>query len=223
MYGCNPESRQYEFHWVANTAEDLLESIGTPEENVKISFVPPEWVPVFEQHRFTVYAKYNNYFMQNLDTVSAAAEPEFLTEAECAEASEVTLSCKEQSRGFYGQTAEWFRQWINDTNTDIRNKAVLIHREDGKIVGLVCTATYAHNSEKGAVVWIREVAVRPEYQKRGIARKLINQALHYGKLHGAKRAFLAADELNIHAIHLYESIGFAAKKDDAQIDMVYIG
>lgn len=81
MYGCNPESRKYEFHWVANTAEDLLESIGTPEENVKISFVPPEWVPVFEQHRFTVYAKYNNYFMQNLDTVSAAAEPEFLTEA----------------------------------------------------------------------------------------------------------------------------------------------
>jgi GNAT superfamily N-acetyltransferase len=221
LFGCNPESNLREFHWAANTAADLLASIGKPEKNIRVSFVPPEWVDVFKQNGFSIYAQFNDYFMQSLDTVGATAEPEFLTEAECEEASAVTMSCKGQSRGFNGEPAEWFKKWIDGSDDpEMCDKAVIIHREDGRIVGLVCTATYAHESEKGAIVWVRVVAVRPEYQRRGIARKLINQTLHYGKLHGAKRAFLAADELNVHAIHLYESIGFTAKKEDAQIDMI---
>lgn len=48
---------------------------------------------------------------------------------------------------------------------------------------------------------------------------MINQALYYGKCHGATRGFLAADEQNAGAIHLYESIGFEASEEESQIDM----
>jgi ribosomal protein S18 acetylase RimI-like enzyme len=83
----------------------------------------------------------------------------------------------------------------------------------------VCTATYAHDSQKGPIAWIREVAVRPEYQRMGIGRKLVTQALSYGKENGAVRGFLQADECNIYAIHLYESLGFVSNKHEVQIDM----
>lgn len=149
---------------------------------------------------------------------------ELLKEADCGEASMVTKACQGQSRGFAGQTKEWMMQWITGKEPAVaentKNTAVIIHREQGKIVGLVCTATYGHESEKGAVSWIRMVAVKPEYQRKGIARKLIKQALVYGKEHGATRAFLAADECNEHAIHLYESLGFVCKPEECQIDMI---
>ncbi|MBU3108405.1 GNAT family N-acetyltransferase [Clostridium gasigenes] len=108
----------------------------------------------------------------------------------------------------------------SDAETGTKNNAVIVYRNNhGEIVGLVCTATYAHGNEKGPIVWIREVAVKLEYQRQGVARNLIMQALSYGKKHGAASAFLAADECNKCAINLYESIGFMGKKEDVQNDM----
>jgi ribosomal protein S18 acetylase RimI-like enzyme len=117
------------------------------------------------------------------------------------------------------------QSWIHNeepaaAETDTENYAVVIHRENDEIVGLVCTAVYGFDCEEGPVSWIREVAVHPNYQNRGIAGKLILQAMNYGKRFGAVRAFLMADECNEHAIHLYEKLGFVAKKDDNQIDML---
>ena len=111
--------------------------------------------------------------------------------------------------------------WIGGKDEAVKGGAVLTEKaEDGKIVGIVCTGTYAHDSEKGPVSWIREAAVVPSYQNRGIARKLILQALAYGKRNGATRAFLAADEENRNAIRLYTSIGFLPGGDESQIDMI---
>lgn len=170
---------------------------------------------------------WHDYFMSSLDYVPEVDGTLFLKETECAEASEVTMACAGQSRGFTGQTTEWMREWMDNsepesTESGVYNKAILAARNDREeIVGILCTGTYAHESEKGAIAWIREVAFKPEYQGRKIARRLITQALAYGRACGAKRAFLAADECNAHAIHLYESIGFKASDEDSQIDMVY--
>jgi ribosomal protein S18 acetylase RimI-like enzyme len=90
----------------------------------------------------------------------------------------------------------------------------------GKLVAIVCTAVYGYESKKGPVAWIREVAVHPDYQNRGIGRRLILQAFNYGKEHGAVRAFLMADECNEQGIHLYTKLGFTANKENAQIDMI---
>ena len=91
---------------------------------------------------------------------------------------------------------------------------------DNEIAGIVCTGTYGHESKDGAVVWIREVAVKPKYQGQGIGRILVSQALQYGKQCGASRAFLAVDEENSGAIHLYESLGFVASKEAGEINMI---
>lgn len=173
-----------------------------------------------------MYAAWNDYFNNDISKgVEYIETIENLKNCDCKEASEVTLSCRGQSRGFSGQTEEWMKQWIegmesNAVTSGCKDNAVLVHRENNHIVGIICVAIYGHESEKGAILWVREIAVRPEYQRRGIAKKLLSQALFYGKCHGAKRAFLMADECNEHAIKLYESMGFVANKNEAQNDMI---
>lgn len=223
IYGYNVEAKKNQYHWAGNTAEDLLKAIDNSERNILLTFIPHEWVEDFKKTGFEVFAIWNDYFKTDLSDVECNDKPKYLTEDECEEASQVTLSCRGQSRGFTGQTTEWMKLWIKGaeaaTNGDVNNCAVLIHKDNGKITGVVCTGTYAHDSSKGPIVWIREAAVRPDFQRHGIARKLIRQALAYGKKHGATRAFLAADECNEHAIHLYESLGFRSDKDSSEIDM----
>ena len=134
---------------------------------------------------------------------------------ECADASAVSVSCKGQSRGFLGESEQWFHEWITGENEDIKdmdgkNYAVIIHKNktDGKITGVSCVCTYGHYFEKGAVVFIRMLAVIPEYQNQGIGRNLLMQTLQYGVEQGAKRAFLHVDLENKNAVKLYESAGF---------------
>ncbi len=225
LLGYNSDIECKQYHWAANEANDLLEQIKSTE-TCFISFVPQEWVEDLEKVGFVIYSKWQDYFMASLESIPDHMNAVLLNENECDKASEVTLSCKGQSRGFTGQTKEWVQEWLDNSENSIRetgiqNKTIIIERnESDEIIGLVCTGTYAHDSIKGAIVWIREVAVKPAYQRKGIARRLIMEALSYGKKHGAKRAFLAADECNIYAIHLYESIGFLASEEKGQIDMI---
>lgn len=220
LYGFNREADIKEYHWAANSAEDLVKEIK--ETECLITFVPHEWVKKLEEAGFYIRSAWQDYFMSSLEELSEDEEiVENLSPEECKSASDITLACRGQSRGFTGQTTEWFQEWLGQSGDYARNRTVFVERNQEKeIVGIVCTGTYGHDSEKGAIVWIREAAVRPDYQNQGIARKLILQALRYGKSHGAVRAFLAADECNSGAIHLYETLGFGAGTDQSQIDMI---
>lgn len=225
LHGLHLEAVCNEYHWAANTSEALLASL--PKDSpFFITFIPHDWVESFEKAGFAIRNAWHDYFMDSLNSIEDRKDMEFLDETECETAAEVTKVCAGQSRGFTGQTPDWIREWLLNSEEDsmetgIRNKAILVMRsEDNEIAGILCTCTYAHESEKGAISWIREVAVRPEYQGKGLGRRLILQALAYGKSFGAKRAFLATDECNTNAIHLYESIGFRAGSDKSQIDMI---
>lgn len=226
IFGYNLESALYEFHWATNNVSILLREVNKSNGKVLITFIPEEWIEEFKKNNFDVYAIFNDYFNNDISKDLEQLEPiELLKEYDCKEASEVTLSCRDQSRGFSGQSKEWLKQWIkgvepNVVMSDGKDSAVLVHREHDHIAGIICVTIYGHNSDNGAILWIREIAVSPEYQRRGIAKKLINQALFYGKCHGAKRGFLMADECNENAIKLYESVGFVANKNEAEIDMI---
>jgi ribosomal protein S18 acetylase RimI-like enzyme len=102
-----------------------------------------------------------------------------------------------------------------------RDYTILACREDGQPVGVVCVALYGDKSAKGPIVWIREIAVMPEYQGRGCGKALLQSALAYGIKHGAKRAFLMADDCNTGAIALYRRMGFEPNMSEAQIDLIY--
>lgn len=222
ILGYNTEGKYYEYHWAANEPETLLEHLDCKETYV-ITFIPQDWVQRLEAAGIQVRSAWHDYFLKELDSIDSRIyeNGELLTMHECKDASDVTQSCVGVSRGFTGQTAKWFEDWISSTNPAANNTAVFVTRTpEEKIIGIVCTGTYAHDSEKGPIVWIREAAVNPAYQNKGIARKLILQALSYGKHHGAKRAFLAVDENNTNAIHLYTSLGFLPSASQSQIDMI---
>lgn len=226
IFGYNMESGLCEFHWATNDVSILLKELNNSNEKALITFIPAEWIEEFKKNNFDIYAIFNDYFNNDISKDLKSVESiEFLKECDCKEASEVTLSCRDQSRGFSGQTKEWFNQWIkgvepNAVKSGGKNSAVLIHRVDEHIVGIICVTIYGHDKDNGPVLWVREVAVHPEYQRRGIAKKLLSQALFYGKSHGAKRGFLMADECNEHAIKLYESVGFIANENNAENDMI---
>ena len=220
LCGFNDAAKEVEYCWAAKSAEDVISNIE--KEKCLVTFIPKEWTKTFENAGFSIRNIWHDYFKKNLDDVQDEVETAIrLKEEECLEASEVTVSCRNQSRGFTGETENFLSEWLSNCEEGDHNKTIFVEKNElGQIVGLVCTTTYAHDSEKGAVAWIREVCVHPEYQNRGIARKLIMQALSYGKAKGAKRAFLAADEMNDNAIYLYKSIGFEPSLEDGQIDMI---
>ncbi len=222
LLGYHKEAKCREYHWAAKDAETLAVHLKC-KEPVFLTFIPRGWVPTLEAAGFEIRNAWHDYFLKSLDAIdcSVCDGAEFLAARECAEASAVTQACRGQSRGFTGQTPEWMANWIAGADAKVKNGAVLVKRaENGAIVGVVCTGTYAQESEKGPVAWIREAAVLPAYRNRGIARGLITQALACGKRHGATRAFLAVDEKNENAICLYTDLGFRPGGDESQIDMI---
>ncbi len=224
LHGLKNKFNMYEIHWATNEANFLIDYVKQLNKEIFIAFIPNRWVDIFKSNNFIEFGVLRDYWMNSLDSIPDCEKYIELTEDECEEASNVTLSCKEQSREFFGETADWFKEWINSDNSldsDNKNYSVLVHKEDGLIAGIVCVATYGHDSPRGTVVWIRELAVNPKFQGRGIGRKLLLQALNYGKEHGAVRSFLMADDCNTNAINLYKNIGFVPNEEAGQIDMVY--
>ena len=225
IYGFNYEGKINEYHWATNSVQYLIDCLKDKKEFL-VTFIPHEWVQKLEEVGLIVRNAWRDYFKYNLNEIEPLDNFEFLTIEECEEASKVTMMCKNQSRGFTGQTSKWMKEWISNTeisgsNTGTRNNGVIIERGiNNEIIGVICVATYGHEVEKDPILWIREIAVIPKFQNNGIGRKLILRALAYGKKHNAARAFLAADECNYPGIHLYTDIGFVPSEEKSQIDMI---
>ncbi|MEG2091062.1 GNAT family N-acetyltransferase [Niameybacter sp.] len=224
IYGYNSEDKLNQYHWACNRVEILLKAMNSENTDVLITFIPKEWVNPLKQADFEMYAVWNDYFSESINLADTKVDIDKIQANEYDKVSEVTLACRGQSRGFSGQTTEWVRQWVEGREPALPshaiNSTILVKRLNTNVVGAICIATYAHESEKGAILWLREVAVHPNYQRKGIARELIKQAYQYGKTVGATRAFLMADECNEHAIHLYESMGFKGCPDEVEINMI---
>lgn len=221
VYGFNIENGKYEYHWACNYKEDLLILLEKRNNNEMITFVPKGWVSSIEGIGFSIYAIWNDYFTEELERYTSTDGPRLVGYSNAHEASEVTLSCIGQSRGFAGQSESWMKQWIENKEPAVPsytyNTAVIaeiIH----ELVGVICVGTYESGNK--TILWVREIAVKPEFQGKGIGRKLIGQAFTYGLKYGAKKAFLMADECNDNALYLYKSMGFKPGDDESQIDMI---
>ena len=73
---------------------------------------------------------------------------------------------------------------------------------DGALVGFVCFWALLDEAH------ILNLAVRENYRRRGIGKKLVLEALKYAKRRGAKGASLEVREKNTAAIAFYGSLGF---------------
>ncbi|HML46276.1 MAG TPA: GNAT family N-acetyltransferase [Clostridia bacterium] len=227
LYGENKEAEVHEIHFAVNDVQLLIDQIKSLPSTTLVTMIPPEHKSTFIRQGFAIYGELQDYWIDPLGAQMAdISDICFLEKREYAVASEVTKSVKGQSREFHGESEEWVEAWVNGEEPNAKDCGstdcnVIVHRNHGAVVGVVCVAIYGHHSSKGAVLWIREIAVRPEAQGRGIGRKLLDQALRYGISKGAKRAFLMADNCNHNAIKLYTDAGFVGKYDGAQVDMIY--
>ena len=196
--------------------ERFADALSKTEGEIRVNFVPHEFVKPLEAMGFEVFAEFMDFFNRDLAKTAAAVKTagktEFLTRDECAQAAEVSQKCAFQSRGFTGETAEWFENWLGEND-------VITEKTDGKIAGFCCVSVYG----EGTTLWVREVAVDPELQGKGLGGKLIARSLEYGLKKGARKAFLAADVKNRSAIGLYKKYGFEPREDDSEIQMVRSG
>jgi len=120
---------------------------------IVITGVPDTWHEAFYAHGFHEYAVFQDYWLEKIPPGIAYGDYEFLRMDDCSAASEITAACRGQSRGFEGETPEWFALWLHgkeegQINSECKNPAILVHRENKKIVGIACAATYAHNNDK---------------------------------------------------------------------------
>ena len=220
LYGYDVEQKIHKYLWACSNQEELVRRLKRRNERELITFVPANWVSPLNNIGFEVYAVWNDYFASELSIYVNSEEPVFINQNNCNEASLITLSCTGQSRGFSGQSEEWMKQWIGNAGPAVpeyTRECAVIASFNHEMSGVVCVAIYG-DGEK-TTLWIREIAIKPEFQGRGIAKKLLRQAFAYGIKHGAKKAFLMADECNNRAIGLYKSMGFQAAVDGCQIDM----
>lgn len=95
---------------------------------------------------------------------------------------------------------------MNDTTLGINLGYVWI--EDGKLVGNVSVYPARWPQNLGSAWIIANVGVHPDYQRRGIARRLMLASMEMIRERGGKHVVLQVDLHNYRAHELYEQLGF---------------
>lgn len=212
-----------QIHFATNDLGAMLDKIDVLDLKGLMKFIPYPSIEQFEAHGFKVHCAYQDYFLRGLDEIqlyestmpesSAQGKKEdsllYATQEDVSRLTELSMACAGLSRGFFGETDEWFREWLDENE-------ILIKVVDQQIVGFCCISVYA----EGTTLWIRELAVHPDYQGRGFARELLKSALCIGQKRGAHKSFLAVDIENSRAIEIYTSFGFQAKENEIEVQMM---
>ncbi|OQX64617.1 MAG: hypothetical protein B5M51_03195 [Anaerolinea sp. 4484_236] len=81
-----------------------------------------------------------------------------------------------------------------------------VWEEDKRIVGNISLALFTKNKER--IFLISNVAVHPDYRRRGIAQTLIQMGLKHARQRRSDSIWLQADDNNLGAIKLYADLGF---------------
>ena len=83
-----------------------------------------------------------------------------------------------------------------------------VWEEEKRIVGNISVIPFR---KKEVVFLLANIAVHPDYRRRGIARLLTQKGMNHAHQHRAASIWLQVDEANLGAIKLYESLGFQAR------------
>jgi GNAT superfamily N-acetyltransferase len=221
----------FQVFWASNTKESYFEGLEqtinyirekeAEAERIYIEFVPAEFVKDMESFGFSTVSEWVDHWNKDLSALNLQVNDNFKVRSfenieDIAQISAVTKSCAGCSRGFTGQSEETIKEW-----SSMENSKLFIAEEDNHIVGICFGILYGFHSEKGTILWIRELAVEPKYQSRGIGRKLIYSAIIWGQESKAKRSFLACDAENHRALNLYKALNYESNGEPGQINMDY--
>lgn len=82
-----------------------------------------------------------------------------------------------------------------------------VWQESGEIIGNLSCLPIIAAGQRGYL--IANVAVHPDHQRKGIARRLTEAALDYFRAKGVRWSWLQVDDDNLPALKLYEDAGFS--------------
>lgn len=202
-------------HFATRNFDMLIKEITKMPGKLRLHFVPKKFAQQLIEIGFIEWAEFADFFNTVLPKTATqlgdVCETEFLNLNGCDEVSSLSKRCTLQTRGFEGESAGWFAEWLGCPD----NK-VIIQTKDSRIVGYCCVSIY----NNGTNLWIREMAVCPNHQGTGLGKKLMEQAIKYGVENGAVKGFLAADLLNKNAIALYNKYDFYVKDDETELQMI---
>jgi ribosomal protein S18 acetylase RimI-like enzyme len=187
-------------------------------EKIYVEFIPEDFLVEMNEIGFKIASEWVDFWNNDLSSLDVGLKKSINIRAinsdEITIAGEVTRSCLGYSRGFTGESDEIIKEW-----SDSENSCLFVAELNNNVVGVCLVKLYGFDSEKGTVLWIRELAVNPKYQSKGIGRELITHAIKWGIENGAKRSFLACDVENFNAIKLYENLNYKRKDERGQINM----
>jgi aminoglycoside 3-N-acetyltransferase I len=83
---------------------------------------------------------------------------------------------------------------------------------DDKVAGAVAAFELPMYYYRGSEMFIYDIAVKPEFQRKGIGKKLLKALILYCKKKNIREIFVAADEEDAHALKFYQSTGGKAGK-----------
>jgi aminoglycoside 3-N-acetyltransferase I len=89
---------------------------------------------------------------------------------------------------------------------------VFVAVSEGKIVGGLMAYSLMQYYSESSLVYIYDLAIKKEFQRKGIGRKLISGITDYCKEFGVEEVFVQADEADTHALDFYQSTGARSEK-----------
>ena len=87
------------------------------------------------------------------------------------------------------------------------NHHISVAIDNEVVIGFVSAVHYFHPDKPGPELFINEVGVAPEYQGRGIAKRLMEAMLEVARGVGCREAWVLTDRENVGAMRLYASSG----------------
>ena len=96
---------------------------------------------------------------------------------------------------------------------------MLVAVSDGIVIGQ-CAAVVHRHPDKVAELYIDEVGVSPAFQRKGIARAMVERMLTIGKELGCGEAWVGTEPDNLPARGLYERL--EVKRDEAETFVMYV-
>lgn len=96
----------------------------------------------------------------------------------------------------------------------LNNKSfvVLAALTDNEVVGGLTAYELPKYYSDTSEIFIYDLAVKPEYQRQGIGKGLLQSLKEYCAKHGVKELFVMAHEEDEHAIEFYRAAGGKAEK-----------
>jgi aminoglycoside 3-N-acetyltransferase I len=89
---------------------------------------------------------------------------------------------------------------------------VFVAFSERKVIGGLTSYTLEQYYSKSPLVYIYDLAVKTEFQRQGIGKRLMSALTDYCREIGIEEVFVQADEEDVHAIEFYHSTGGIAEK-----------